>query len=41
MQLKINNKQMSIIEIFFAEYRESPLNGQAYKEIEIRQGRIS
>jgi len=33
MQLTINNEQLSIIEIFFAEYRESVLNGQAYKGI--------
>jgi hypothetical protein len=41
MQLTINNEQLSIIEIFSVEYRESVLNGQAYKGIGRRQESIS
>jgi len=41
MQLTVNNEQLSIIEIFSAEYSESVLNSQAYKGIGRRQGGIS
>jgi hypothetical protein len=41
MHLTINNEQLSITEIFSAEYRESVLNGQAYKGTGRGQGSIS
>jgi hypothetical protein len=41
MDLTINNEQLSMTEIFSTEYRESVLNGQAYKGTGRREGSIS